>query len=246
MLESNILFLILFIGLGAMIQTVTGFAMGLVIIGGVTLFGLADIAFIAIIISLISGVNTLIALRYAYKHIKWIFVAKVSVTMLPALVLGVLVLDYLSNDYYVGLQKLLGLVIVTGGILLMLRPTPWNKISHPAWLMLTGTAGGFIGGMYSAGGAPLAYFMYRQPLEINVIRATLLCFFALTTALRTVVVGIQGQLTTEILSVFVLAVPVVIIVTLTMTRLLHLVPDGLVRKLVFLLLVAMGIMLIAK
>jgi len=238
------LFMALFIGLGALIQTVTGFAMGLIIIGGVTLFGLADIAFTAIVVSLISLLNALMALRLSHKFIDWQLVGRVTATMLPALVLGVILLDFLGDDHELLLRKLLGLVIVSGGILLMLKPAPYKGVSSQWAFWSTGALGGIIGGMYSAGGAPLAYLMYRQPIELRVVRATLLTFFAASTMTRTLVVGYRGDLDAEVLKVVGISVPLVILVTVVTTRFLGYIPDTVIRRVVFMLLLLMGAMLI--
>lgn len=242
---DNILFLA-FIGLGALIQTITGFAMGLVIIGGVTLFGVADISFAAAVISLISSFNIMLALRTSYKHVNWGYVKKVAISMVPALLAGVWLLNYLSYESYTLLKKLLGGVIVGAGILMMLKPTPFRQVPADFWLWSVGGLGGLIGGMFSAGGAPLAYYMYRQPLEVNIIRATLLAFFAVTTLARSIVVGIDGQLTADVWTIVMLAVPLVLLVTVGTTRMLHLIPDVLVRKIVFVLLIFMGLFLIVR
>lgn len=246
MFENDLPLLLLFIGFGALIQTITGFAMGLIIIGGVTLFGVADITFTAMLISLISMLNTLLALRHSYRSINWKYVRNVSLTMIPALVFGVWILDFLSSTSYQVLRKLLGVVIVLGGVLLVLKPKPYNQTPSTIWLWLVGSMGGVIAGLFSAGGAPLAYYMYRQPMEISVIRSTLLAFFTLTTLSRSVVVAVNGQLNTEVLKVTLLAIPVVMVVTISTSRILHLLPDGQIRRLVFALLILMGMLLIIR
>jgi uncharacterized membrane protein YfcA len=67
--------------------------------------------------------------------------------------------------------------------------------------------------MFSASGPIMGWFNYRQPLPLAVIRATLLCSFALTTSTRTVVVGVQGGLTSEVLWLSAVAVPLVVLGT---------------------------------
>ena len=107
-----------------------------------------------------------------------------------------------------------------------------------------GVSGGLLAGLYSAGGAPLAYFMYRQPVALNVIRFSLLAIFAITTSARSVMVGVFGQLNMSIVVMSAAAVPLVIFVTLATARLTPHVPDRLVRVLVFFVLVVVGGILI--
>ena len=60
---TQIYFLIL-VAIGAMVQTITGFAMALIIVGGVAALGLVDLGASAAVVSLISLVNTVVALRH--------------------------------------------------------------------------------------------------------------------------------------------------------------------------------------
>ena len=140
---------------------------------------------------------------------------------------------------------LLGLVIVAAGTLLMLTPRPYAKASGILGKVLAGVAGGLMGGMYGAGGAPLAYLMYRQPLPVNIVRASLLGLFAISTLVRTAVVGAAGQINHNVLSLSALAMPLVIIVTLITVRLSHRVSDALVRRCAFVLLILLGVFLMS-
>ena len=244
MLDFNSLAFLLLVALGAMVQTITGFAMGLIIMGGVTVLGLAPLAETAAVVSIISLVNTLVALRRSYKQIDYSYVRILAASMLPALVAGVMILDYFSTSHYNALRMLLGGVIVVAGILLMLTPAPYQQPSGTQTRWLAGLAAGLMGGMYAAGGAPLAYLMYRQPLAIHVVRASLLCLFALSTSGRTLVVGLSGQLNDKILLLSMLAIPLVILVTLVTARFNYLLPDALVRRCFFVVLILLGLFLI--
>ena len=242
---ANIYFLAL-VAAGAMVQTITGFAMGLIIIGGVAALALADIGLAAAVISLISLVNAAVALRHTYKFIDSSFVLWICAGMLPMIVVGVFILEYLSATSYEMLRIILGIFIVTAGTLLMLKPSPFGRISVPWVRIVVGGVGGIMGGTYGAGGAPLAYFMYRQPLDINIIRASLLAVFGLSTLFRSVTVALAGQLNQEVLMLAGFSVPVVIFVTVMTSRVSHHIPDALVRKFVFVLLIMLGVFLIVS
>jgi uncharacterized protein len=243
MLDINSLIFLLLVGFATMVQTITGFAMGLIVLGGVTVLGLAGLAETAAVVSLISLANTLVALRRCYRVIDYSYVKFIAAAMLPMLVLGVVLLDYFSSAYYHNLQMLLGGVIVASGVLLMLTPKPYAEPSGKLKKALAGVAAGLMGGMYGAAGAPLAYLMYRQPLAINVVRASLLCLFTLSALVRTLVVGVAGQLDTKVLTLGLIAVPLVIVVTLVTARFSHRLPDAFIRKCVFVLLILLGIFL---
>ena len=140
MLDYNNLLFLLLVGLGAMVQTLTGFAMGLIIMGGVTAMGLASISDTAAVVSLVSLLNTSLALRRCYHLIDYSYVISLACAMLPAILLGVFIMSYLAEVYADGLRMLLGLVIVAAGTLLMLTPRPYAKASGILGKVLAGVA----------------------------------------------------------------------------------------------------------
>ena len=160
--------------------------------------------------------------------------------MFPALLLGVYLLGVLTGSSYDLARRLLGLVILLAGGMLLLRPQPWAQPSPKLLVFLSGAAGGVAGGLFSTSGPPIAFLMYRQPLPLTVIRATLLAVFALATFSRTVAIAALGQMTVEILVLSAVAVPVVMATTLVTQRALPLIPDTAVRRTVFVLLIAVG------
>ncbi|MCB1646173.1 MAG: sulfite exporter TauE/SafE family protein [Pseudomonadales bacterium] len=244
--DPAMIIILLLIAVGAAVQTLSGFAMGLIIMGGVTALGLAEIGETAAVVSLISLLNTALALRSTYKHLDWHYVRNVSFALVPALIVGVALLNWLSGNYYEYLKALLGIFIVGAGTLLMLRPVLYEQPTGHWKVRLAGTIAGLMGGMYSAGGAPLAYLMYRQPLDVRVVRASLLAMFAVSTAGRAVVTAIDGQLDQKILTLAAISVPVVIVVTVSCNRISHRVPDQLIRKMVFILLIILGGFLVSS
>lgn len=240
MFEINTILFLAVVAVGAMVQTITGFAMGLITMAGVAVFGIADIAFSAAVVSFISLVNAIVALRKGYRQVDWNYVKGILSGLVPAMVLGIALLTYLSEHYYQGLKLLLGLVIIIAGTLLMISPAPFVRPSGRFGQAMSGFFGGMLAGLYSAGGAPIAYFMYRQPLALNTIRFSLLAVFMATTAVRSVMIGVSGQMTAEIVKMSLLAIPLVVLVTLATSRFSPRIPDKVVRIMVFLVLVAVG------
>ena len=233
-----------FVSLGAVTQAITGFAMGLIIMGAVTALALADISFSAAVVSLIALVNTSLALRRSYRFIDRRILAGLITGLLPATAAGVFLLEALSSTFYDGLRLALGIVIILAGGLLMIRPTPFAAPSGRMPVVATGFAGGIIGGLYGAGGAPMAWLMYRQPIDFQAIRATLLATFFASTLVRSTTVALSGHMPSEILITFALSVPLVVASTIAGVHLAPRVPETLVRRAAFGLLVMLGAFLI--
>lgn len=242
LIDTSIFLLLVMIG--AYVQTITGFAMGLLIVGGVTILNIAPIAFTAAVVSILSLLNAALVLRHSIKFIHWKTVGFICIGMMPSLIAGVMILAMLSESEYILLRRILGVVIISAGILLTLKPDPWKKPSNGLTASLIGIAGGIIGGLFSTGGAPIAFFMYRQPLDLNYIRATLLAVFAITTLSRTFIIAIEGSLTPEILTTSAIAIPLVMLTTFYARKISPPSADATIRKSVFILLILIGASLI--
>ena len=181
-IEINTILFFVVVVLGAVVQTVTGLAMGLVTMSGIT--------------------------------------------FLPTMAIALLLLTYLSEHHYNLLKFLLGLVII---LAVMISPRPDAQKPSRTSLSAVGVLGGFIGGLCSAGDGPVAYFMYRQPIDLNVIRFSLFAVIGLSSLARTIMISVSGQMSREILLVSAISVPLVVIVTLWVCRYLHYIADKVVR-----------------
>lgn len=230
---------------GSYVQSVTGFAMGLIVIAVVGASGVITLPVLTAAASLITMVNVAVALKGHTQHIDRRIFLWLAAGQLPAIGLGVWLLTWLDRDAESALQVLLGLFITLGSLSMMVRPAPLLRPS-PNWACLTaGLAGGVVGGLFSASGPIMGWFNYRQPLPLIVIRATLLCSFALTTASRTLVVGVQGGLTAEVLWLSLVAVPLVVGATWLGRELPPPISDGAMKQSAFGLLLVLGIWILA-
>jgi|TARA_B100002003_G_scaffold251411_1_gene294803 uncharacterized membrane protein YfcA len=239
------LFLLL-IGVGAFCQTITGFAMALIIMGGAAALDLALVSFSAAVVSIVSLVNVIAALRHSYRHVDRRLLAHLCLGMIPALIAGVVLLGFLSESSQTLLRKILGGVIIMAGLLQLMKPQPWAQRSAPLYASLAGCLGGLTGGLLSTGGAPIAFFMYRQPIDFEIIRATLLSIFAVSTLGRTLVISAAGHITAEILIMSSIAIPLVLLATTLARRAAPYLSDMLVRKAVLALLILVGSFLLVS
>ena len=82
-IETNIILFLTVVAFGAVVQTITGFAMGLVTLAGITAMGVADIAFTAAVVSFISMANTGIGLLIGYRQVDWRYIRWIGVTFCP-------------------------------------------------------------------------------------------------------------------------------------------------------------------
>lgn len=228
------------------IQTVTGFALGMILMGGVTVFDLMPISFTSVVISLVSFMNGAMALKGNMKALDKKRVMLTAATLFPAVYLGLVILDYLSDEFRHILQILLGLTIIVAGLMLMLKPEPLKAPSSNASFLAAGGAAGLLAGMFSMAGPPLVHLYYRQPFELLTIRLCLICIFLLSATVRTTIITIQGQLTLEMVTFALTCLPVVALFTWIGRRYPPPLDNTNMRRFAFFLLIGIGSSLFIK
>jgi len=202
------------LGAGTYFQTVTGFGLGMIVMGATSGLGLAPVATVATVVSLVTLANSACALPGKLQHIDWRAVCAAAVGILPSVVIGVMLLDYLSASAATLLQLLLGAVILYGGLSAALRPAPLPRRSGDGSFFVSGVFGGLLSGMFGVSGPPLIFQFYRQPMKPVEIRCALILVFTVTSSVRTLYSAWQGQLDAHVCVQAAIAVPVVVLATL--------------------------------
>lgn len=210
--------LLALIGAASYFQTVTGFGLGMIVTGVASGLGLAPLATVAAVVSLVSLANSAVALPGCWRHVDRRAFAAATLGIVPAIVAGVLLLDRLSADASALLQLMLGLSIAVGGVRFAMKPVPLARRSSDARFFASGVAGGLMSGLFGVPGPPLIFQFYRQPMGLEQIRSMLLLAFTVTSAARTLTIGLQGQLEAGVWLQAGLAVPVVALATLAGRR----------------------------
>jgi uncharacterized membrane protein YfcA len=210
--------MLLAIGFGTYFQTVTGFGLGMIALGAASGLGLMPIASAAVVVSLLTLCNSPLVLSGNFRHVDWRAVGSVLLGMVPTTLVGVVALDYLSRSGVVLLQFLLGAVIAASCAVMAIRPSRRETASAASGFLAAGSVAGLLGGMFGFSGPPLIFHLYRQPLELTVVRSTLIMLFTCSAVIRLVFVGLQGGFTVEIWELFAWSVPVVVLATLAGRR----------------------------
>lgn len=226
--------------LGAYIQAVTGFAMGLVAVGAAGMLGVVPIGVMAAAVSIMTLFNAGTALYGRTHLVDRRLAGLILATMMPGVVGGVLLLDHLSGTWAEVLNALLGGFILLGGTLLTLKPAPRPAPSGAAGSLAVGTLGGLFTGLFATGGPPVVYHLYREPAAVTTIRVTLLAVFLVSAATRVGYLGMRGSLTPDILLLSGMSIPVVVAATGLGRRFPPPLSDLQMRRVAFALLVAIG------
>jgi uncharacterized membrane protein YfcA len=232
--------------IGSYVQSVAGFAMGMIIVAVVGGLRLLDVPTLSAVVSLLTILNVFLALRGQTHFVHKKLFTWLALGQVPAIYLGLLLMTWLDGNTRWMLELCLGVFITVGGLSMSLKPHPWAKVSGPWSTWITGRGGGLVGGMFSASGPVLGWFGYSQPLRLATIRATLLACFVLTTGTRTILVGVEGGLTERVLSFALAGLPVVFVGTWLGRSFPPPVGEETIRRGSYVLLLVMGVWILAS
>lgn len=238
---SVVLFFLFVVLFGSYFQSVTGFAMGMIIVSVLGGLRILEIPLLTAVISLLTILNVLLALRGQYHLIDRRLFFWLGLGQVPAIFFGLTLMNWLDSNSTWMLEVCLGLFITFGSLSMVLKPEPNEKRSGLLVTWLFGSFGGLVGGMFSASGPVLGWFGYRQPLAMEVVRSTLLACFILTTTTRTILVGLEGDLTQSVLLFVLIGLPVVVLGTWLGRRFPPRLSENSLKRLAFGLLLVIGI-----
>lgn len=232
--------------LGTYVQTVTGFGLGMIIMGAVTMFGLLPIAFTSVIISIMTFFNGAFAIKGNTKALNLKLIAYTGAGLIPGIAIGLFILDYMSSQMNTVLQLLLGIAIIIGAATSLLKPEPIQQLSSHWIFLFAGKVAGILAGLFSVAGPPLVYQFYRQPLDIKTIRLCLISTFLISSLLRTAMVGVQGGLEIEMFTFALYTVPIIYLATWLGKHCPPPLAPNNMRRLAIVLLILLGASLVFK
>jgi uncharacterized membrane protein YfcA len=230
--------------LGSYIQTMTGFALGIVVTGVVALSGAAPIANTADALSIIGLINAAVVLPKMGKHIDWPGLLRIMLALTPGMIAGVVLLDILSSQHSTVLRLLAGVIVLMGGATLFLQPRPAEKPSGPLSTGTLGVIAGVMSGLFSLPGPPVVYHYYRQPVSLQTVRATLITIFTILSIFRLITVQMQTGISMVSVQIALLSIPVVTVGSWLGVRFPPRLSDAATRRVAFSILTAMGVLTI--
>ncbi|WBU56891.1 TSUP family transporter [Paracoccus sediminicola] len=232
--------------LAAWVQTLTGFALGLILMGATGALGLMPVPQAAAITSLLVLVNAVIVLARGWRDVDRAALCLILAGAFPALIAGYALLGWLAGSALGVLQLLLGIVIAGSAAQLVVRPSPRQNRSTPGTFFLSGLTGGLMGGLFATTGPPVIWHLYRQPMTLASVRVTLVSVFCVTQMLRSALVAASGAIDAALLTSAAGAAPAVILGTFLARRLPPPVSTATIRKTALALLFLSGMSLIVS
>lgn len=228
----------------AYVQTVTGFAFGLMLMGATALTGLLPLPQAAVVVSLLTIVNAVMVLARGWRDIARRPFLRSLAGSIPMVVVGYAILTVMASASLMALRLTLGLVIILSSLQLIRRPQPLARLS-PGWSFVAfGALGGLMSGLFSTAGPPLVYQFYRQPLRLVTIRETLVAIFSIGALFRLALVAGSGQWDNRIMVWALVGLPGVMAATWIARRWPPPLSPVALRRIAFLLLFLSGVSLI--
>jgi hypothetical protein len=232
------------VALATCAQSVTGFALALLLLGLTSLFELAPLADVANVANVISLCSAAVALRGARESLDRPIMRSTVTGSLFGVAAGVALLAWLSANVVMVLRLLLGLVVIACAIVVVVRAQPLPQRSSKTSFHAFGLASGVLGGLFSASGPPLVYQFYRQPLALDTVRDTLVASLAAGGVIRLVMVVASGQFSARSVGLSAAGVPLAMAISWWLRRHPPAWPREAVLKIVCVLLVITGVGLI--
>ena len=211
-MQTHLLFLI-FVALAVYAQTLTGFALALILlglVGATNLIPLVD-AINAVTVIMATTAGTFLYRRWPLRLEQSLWPAFAASVV--GAVAGTILLTWLADTAYEVLRLILGISVVLCALLLWHAAEPLKTVSSRSAFVVSGGISGLLGGMFSAPGPPLVYLMYRQPLPHARIQESLILFFGMGALLRLALVVPAGQFSLDAVQLAAEAIPVVFVVT---------------------------------
>lgn len=241
--QQHLLFL-LCVAVAGYVQNLTGFAFGLILLGLAGIFHVAPVPDVANVVSMLTLINATVMFRATPPRADRQLMRPLLTASLVGVALGVLLLNWLSDNVVAGLRLLLGLTIASCAVILVLRRAPLPHRSSDASFAAIGALSGVLGGLFSSAGPPLVYHLYRQPMDPRAVRDTLVLTFAANAAVRLTMVLLTGRLQWHMLLMCLEAAPLVMAQTWWMARHPPTWPAHQVRRVVCVLLLVAGLSLV--
>ena len=247
MLEVSHILLLFFLILASYIQASTGFAFALVVMSGVTAFDLAPIEVTAFVVSFLSLINSSIGLQgRLWRKVDKTALCYLLVPCVPATFLGVYLLAYFGESQLALLKFILGFCILISSLAMLIKVNEKTFKTSKYTYVLNGLISGVMGGMFAAFGPPMTYIMYRQNINLETIRATLLMAFTFTSVIRLGFVLTTQEVSEHAYFLSVLGIPVVILATLAVRYFPLPISSKRMKQFVYLILFTSGFSLILQ
>jgi len=234
-LISSLIFL-----LAGLIQGLTGFGGGLVAIPLLCL--IMDVK-TAVPLSILSGLVITTTMAYELRRLlEWRKILPLLIGSIPGVLVGTVLLKQADP---VAINRILGLLLICiSSFNLTIKPKPVNPSS--IWGYIAGFFSGAITASVGAGGPPAIIYTTLNDWKKDEIKATLTGFFVLNGYVTAAVHAVNGMITPIVLGYFASTLCFVLAGTFVGSRISGRIHRRTYLRIVYLLLMGLGLMMLAR
>jgi uncharacterized protein len=186
----------------------------------------------------------LVVLLKTLKFVRWREAGAVLLFTAMGVPLGTAALEWIDPPLAL---TMLGIFLVAVGLVFLFLPARGQGISWPVWAgPLAGLVGGMLGGMFGTGGPPIIIYFHLSRLHKSTFRGQLMVVLGTITLVRLPSYALAGLFTTARLWSGLLVIPWVVVGAYAGYRLHLELKEETFRKVVSVLLAAMGVMLLLR
>lgn len=216
-IESVLMFLAC-VAVASVLQNLTAFAFGLVLLGLVELFGIVSLADAANASMVLALTNSLAFFWGDKQPLPWKQVKHVLWASTVGVAAGLALQVWLSANAAQWFRLLLGLAVLLSAANLVLARTVRTEPSPALSFAFFGALSGVLGGLFATSGPPIVYHMLRQPFDPLQVRRCLILIFAVNNSFRLLLVVGTGRFSQLSLLLCSIALPVAFLVTVLRAR----------------------------
>lgn len=234
----------LLVGFGAFSQGFTGIGFGIIILAGIA-FTPLNFERSAVVVNLLVLFLNVILIYVSRKdaRVNWVLVGYILLGSAVGVPLGYwFILDMGDRPLF---RLVFGAALTVFAANDLFRPRIRKPLPKPAGL-LAGLLGGFLNGAFTAGGPPMALFLYSQHKEPALLKGTLQILFLTTNVWRLSNVILFKGITLPVVKLAALALPIVLGLTYVGHLASRRVSSRTFLRVVYTLIAFAGVMQIAK
>ncbi|MCA1754595.1 MAG: sulfite exporter TauE/SafE family protein [Spirochaeta sp.] len=237
---SSLIIVVVILFIAELVRSSIGFGNALVAMPLLVL--VIDLRLATPLVALVSMTAAMVILGSSLQDVRFSDAWRLNLGALAGVPLGVLILNNVPQQLGVGIIALL--IIGYGGYSLMRPNLPHLRVSWPAFGV--GAIAGMIGAAFNISGPPVVVYAGLRRWSPKDSRATLQSFFVPTGILVIAGHGLTGLWSTELLQLFLLSLPGVLLATVVGRRVNHRVSYRSFQRVINLFLIAMGFFMLAR
>ena len=227
--------------LAVLLNAFAGFGTGLLMVPILAL--LYPLKILSPLVNLLVLSSNLLFIKTYHKNIQYKILIPLLVGNFLGGILGVRYLLVAQNSF---LLKILSVVILVSSLTMLIVDKKIRLRPHPVMGFLVGTTSGGLSALFATGGPPLILYLSSIFKDKTVFRATSLCYFLLNGLMLTVLNAYYGLLTKEVLTLFIISLPVMLLGSWAGMKWHGKVSEQVFRKVVFGILILAGVILLFK